>query len=321
MKAASRNQYGGPEVITIKEIDRPVSKANEVLIRVHATTVNRTDCGILWGKPFIIRFFAGLPKPRHLIPGTDFAGEVVEVGKDVKGFKPGDRVWGFDDTGVQSQAEYMTFPEDKGIATIPKSISYQEAAASGEGAHYAFNFINKVKMAKGDKVLVNGATGAIGSAAVQMLKFYGAKVTATTSTAARDIVKSLGPDKVIDWQQEDFTRDKEKYDYVFDAVGKSTFGKCKPLLRPGGIYLSSELGPGGQNPLLALITPLSNGKKVKFPLPVDCRRSVLFIRQLLEEGKFKPIIEKSYQLDQIGEAYDYVRSGRKTGNVVLQIAW
>lgn len=319
MKAATRTQYGGPEVITIQEIDKPVPKDNEVLIRVHATTVNRTDCGILWGKPFIIRFFTGLPKPKHLIPGTDFAGEVVEVGKDVKDFKPGDRVWGFDDTGTQSQAEYMTFPENKGIATIPESISCEEAAASGEGAHYAFNFINKVKMAKGHKVLVNGATGAIGSAAVQMLKFYGAEVTATTTTAARDIVKSLGPDKIIDWQQEDFTKDREKYDYVFDAVGKSTFGKCKPLLKPGGIYLSSELGPGGQNPLLALITPLSNGKKVKFPLPVDCRRSVLFIRQLMEEGMFKPVIEKSYPIDQIGEAYSYVRSGKKTGNVVLQI--
>lgn len=319
MKAATRTKYGGPEVITIKEIDKPAPKADEVLIRVQATTINRTDCGILWGKPFIIRFFSGLSKPKHLVPGTDFAGVVVEKGDDVKEFKVGDRVWGFDDNGVQSQGEYMVFPEGKGITKIPEGITFEQAAASGEAAHYAFNFINKVKMSNGHKVLVNGATGAIGSAAVQMLKYYGAYVTATSTTAALDIVKSLGPDRVIDWQKEDFTKDQEKYDYVFDAVGKSTFAKCKPLLKPKGIYLSSELGPGAQNIYLPLITKIFSGKKVKFPMPADCRRSVVFVRQLLEEGHFKPVIEKSYTLDKIREAYSYVRSGKKTGNVILSI--
>jgi NADPH:quinone reductase-like Zn-dependent oxidoreductase len=319
MKAATRTQYGGPEVLIVKEIDKPVPKPNEVLIRVHATTVNRTDCGILWGTPYIIRLFSGLSKPKHLVPGTDFAGVVTEIGKAVKDFKIGDRVWGFDDSGVQSQGEFMAYPADKAIAGIPDNISFEQAAASGEAAHYAYNFINKVKMSSGHRVLVNGGTGAIGSAAIQLLKYYGAFVAATSTTKALEIVKSIGPDKVIDWQREDFTKDGEQYDYVFDAVGKSTFAKCKPLLKPKGVYLSSELGPGWQNLYLPLITTLLGGKKVKFPLPVDCRRSVLHIRKLLAEGRFKPVIEKSYPLDQIGDAYEYVNSGQKTGNVVISI--
>ncbi|MFN7120172.1 MAG: NAD(P)-dependent alcohol dehydrogenase [Saprospiraceae bacterium] len=291
------------------------------MIKVYATTVNRTDCAIVTGKPFIMRFFTGLFKPTSPTPGTDFAGMIEAVGKDVTDFKVGDRVWGFDDNGLGSQAEYMTLAADKAIITIPDHITYEQAAASAEAAHYAYNFINKVNIKAGDKVMLNGATGAIGSAALQMLKNMGVTVTATCRGQHIELVKSLGTDRVINYETEDFTKDSERYHFVFDAVGKSTFSKCKPLLHPGGVYISSELGPGAQNPLLALITPLLGGKKVIFPIPLDIKRSLHFIKKLLEEGKFTPLIEKCYPLEQIAEAYQYVMRGQKVGNVVIEMKY
>ena len=321
MRAIIRTQYGAPEVLQLQEIAQPMPKDQEVLIKVYATTVNRTDCAVVSGKPFIMRFFTGLFKPKLLTPGTDFAGVIEAIGKDVKQFKIGDRVWGFDDNGLGSQAEYMTLREDKAMIRIPDNITYQEAAASAEAAHYAYNFINKVNINPGDKVMLHGATGAIGSAALQFLKNMGATVTATCRGQHIELIKSLGADKVIDYEQEDFTKDKEQYHFVFDAVGKSTFSKCKPLLYPGGVYISSELGPGAQNPFLALITPLLGGKKVKFPIPLDIKGSLQFIKNLLEQGKFKPLIdhEHPYQLENITAAYHYVASEQKVGNVVLQV--
>lgn len=317
MKAITREKYGPPSVLSVAEIEKPTPKDNEVLINVHAATVNRTDCAVLSGKPFIIRFFTGLFKPKSRVPGTDFAGQIEAVGKDVTGFQVGDKVWGFDDNGLASNAEYMTFPEDKGIDTIPAGFSCELAAASAEGAHYAYNFINKVKLRAGQKVLVNGATGAIGSAALQFLKAQGLYVTAVCNTKNIELIKSLGADKIIDYTKEDFTQDEETYDFVFDAVGKSTFGQCKPLLNPGGVYISSELGPGAQNLFLALITPLLGGKKVVFPVPLNIRGSLEYIKKHIEEGKFKPVIDRKYPLEQIREAYEYVASGQKTGNVML----
>lgn len=321
MRAIIRTQYGAPEVLQLQEIAQPIPKDQEVLIKVYATTVNRTDCAVVSGKPFIMRFFTGLFKPKLFTPGTDFAGVIEAIGKDVKQFKVGDRVWGFDDNGLGSQAEYMILREDKAMIRIPDNITYQEAAASAEAAHYAYNFINKVNINPGDKVMLHGATGAIGSAALQFLKNMGATVTATCRGQHIELIKSLGADKVIDYEQEDFTKDKEQYHFVFDAVGKSTFSKCKPLLYPGGVYISSELGPGAQNPFLALITPLLGGKKVKFPIPLDIKGSLQFIKNLLEQGKFKPLIdhEHPYQLENITAAYHYVASEQKVGNVVLQV--
>lgn len=317
MKAITRAKYGSPEVLELKEIPKPISKGNELLIRVHATTVNRTDCGILTGKPYIIRAFVGLTKPRDLVPGTDFAGQVEAIGKNVVTFKIGDRVWGLHDEGLESQAEYMTIREDKAVVKIPEGYSYQEVVACAEGAHYANNFINKVKIDSTTKVLVNGATGAIGSAAIQLLKYHGATVTAVGNTKNIDLVKSLGPDKVIDYQKEDFKQDNEKYHFVFDAVGKSSFPECKHLLLPKGIYISSELGPNAQNLYLPLITKIRGGKRVIFPLPINCKKSILFLSKLLSEGKFKPVIDRIYQPEQIVEAYNYVASGQKTGNVII----
>lgn len=320
MKAVTRINYGPPDVLEVKSIEKPTPKNNEVLIRVHATTVNRTDCAIVTGKPFIMRFFVGLFKPSQPIPGTDFAGQIEAIGADVKLFKVGDKVFGFRDEGLQSQAEYMTISEEGNITKMPTKISYKGAVASLEGAHYAYNFINKVKVKSGQKILVNGTTGAVGSALLQLLKYYGTNVTAVCNTKNIELIKSLGADRIIDYVHEDFTKDYEKYDFVFDAVGKSTFSKCKPLLQKGGVYISSELGPGAQNPFLAISTFFFGDKKVKFPLPTDIKRSILFMKGLLEAEKFTPVIDKTFSIEDVSKAYEYVLTGHKTGNVILSMS-
>jgi len=319
MKASIYREYGPPNVLQLKEIEKPVPKDNEVLIRVHAATVNRTDCAMLRAKPFIMRFFTGLFKPRNPILGTDFAGKIEALGKKVASFKAGDKVFGFDDTGLRSHAEFMVLSENNVLATIPNNISYEQAAASIEGAHYAYNFINKIELKSGQRVLVNGATGAIGSAAVQLLKYFGAVITAVCNTKNIELVKSIGASQVIDYTKDDFTKSGEKYDFVFDAVGKSTFKKCKPLLKAGGIYISSELGPYVQNLFYALVTPIIGKKKVVFPFPKNCKQSVLLVKRLFEEGKFKAVIDREYPIEKIAEAFNYVEKGQKTGNVIINV--
>jgi NADPH:quinone reductase-like Zn-dependent oxidoreductase len=320
MKAIVYTKYGPPDVLQLKEVEKPIPKDNEVLINVHATTVNRTDTATIRGKPFFARLLTGLFKPKKQIPGTEFAGRIEEIGKNVKSLKVGDRVFGFDDTGSGSHAEYMTISADK-VITIPKNITFEQAAASTEGAHYAYNCIKKVNLQKGQKVLVNGATGAIGSAAVQLLKYFDVYVTAVCDTKNIELVKSLGADKIIDYTAEDFTKDDQKYNFVFDAVGKSSFAKCKPLLQPGGVYISSDLGYMAQNVFLPLITPiikpLIGNKKTVFPIPTDIGGSLLLIKKLIENGKFKAVIDRTYPLEQIVEAYRYVEKGQKTGNVII----
>ncbi|MFC2045823.1 NAD(P)-dependent alcohol dehydrogenase [Chloroflexota bacterium] len=217
----------------------------------------------------------------------------------------------------------MTISEEKGLTTIPRDITYEQAAASTEGAHYAYNIIKKVKLKSEQKVLINGASGAIGSAAVQILKYFGVNVTAVCNTKNIELVKSLGANKVIDYTKEDFTKDEEKYNFVFDAVGKSSFAKCKPLLKPGGVYISSDLGYMAQNLFLPVITPvikpLIGNKKTVSPIPTNVRGSILFIKKLIEEGKFKAVIDRRYPLEQIVEAYRYVEAGQKVGNVVITL--
>jgi NADPH:quinone reductase-like Zn-dependent oxidoreductase len=323
MKAIVCTKYGSPDVLQLKEVEKPIPKDNEVLIKIHATTVNRTDCATLRAKPFFARFFTGIFKPNKPIPGTEFAGKIEAIGKNVSSYKVGDKVFGFDDGGSGSHAEYMTILEDKALTTIPKDITYEQAAASTEGAHYAYNFINKVNLKSGQKILVNGATGAIGSAAVQFLKYFSADVTAVCNTKNMELVKSLGANKVIDYTKEDFTKDDQKYNFVFDTVGKSSFFKCKQLLQPGGVYISSDLGYMSQNVFLSLITPIIKpiigNKKTIFPIPTDCRGSILFIKKLIEKGKFKAVIDRKYPLEQIVEAYRYVEKGQKIGNVVITV--
>ncbi|AHM62624.1 alcohol dehydrogenase zinc-binding domain-containing protein [Flammeovirgaceae bacterium 311] len=318
MKAVTHTQYGPPDVLELKELEIPIPKDNEVLIKVYATTVNRTDCAILRANPFIMRFFTGLRKPKKIISGTDFAGKIEAIGKAVTSLKVGDKVFGFDDSGLSSHAQYMTLAEDKAIASMPENITFAQAAASIEGAHYAYNMINKVALKSGQQVLVNGASGAIGAAAVQLLKYYAAHVTAVCNTKNIALVKSIGADQVIDFTKEDFTaKSNNKYHYIFDTVGKSSFTICKPLIKPGGVYISSELGSMVQNPFLALITPFFGNKKVVFPIPSNIKRSVLLIKKLTEEGKFKAVIDRTYPLEEIAEAYRYVETGQKTGNVVI----
>jgi NADPH:quinone reductase-like Zn-dependent oxidoreductase len=317
MKAAVHTRYGPPEVVRISDVDKPTARDNELLVMVHATTVNRTDCGYRAAKPFILRIFSGLFRPRVTVLGNEFAGEVEAVGNNVTSFEVGDRVFGYTEGPFGAHAEYMTIREDGWLATMPANVTYEQAAPGTEGSHYALSFIRRAKIQSGQYVLVNGATGAIGSAAVQLLKSLGADVTATCDTENVELVRGLGADRVIDYTAEDFTKDEQTYDVVLDSVGKSSFSRCRRLLRPGGIYLSSELGPLSQNPILALITPLFGGKKVMFPIPKQDQEMVRYFGKLIESGAFTPLIDRRYPLDQIVEAYRYVETGQKIGNVVI----
>ena len=319
MKAAIRVKYGPPqEVLKIKEIDKPAPKDDEVLIKVYASSANRTDYHVLTGKPFFMRLFTGLSKPRLTVTGSDFAGQVEATGSAVTSFKVGDRVMGFGGVFcIGSHTEYITFSESKGIVLMPNNITYEQAAGCLEGTYYSAAGINHLKPTAGQKALVYGATGAIGSADVQFLKYYGLYVTAVCGGEHSELVKSLGADKVIDYKTQDFTKDEEQYDYVIDAVDKTGFLKCKRLLKKNGIYTSS----GGFEYLLwSLITKLTGGKKVLFIAPKDIKGNLEFIKRLIEEGKFHPVIDKVYPLDKIAEAFTYTGSHQKIGNVIIQVA-
>ncbi len=316
-------QYGPPDVLRVIETPRPEPKDDEVLVRVRASSVNRTDCGFLRAKPFVVRFFAGLTKPRRNVLGCEFAGEVEAAGKNVTRFSVGDRVFGFDDGGWGGHAEYKAVSESRMIATIPPGLDYEQAAVSTEGAHYALTYVRALHVGPGTRVLLHGATGAIGSAAVQLLKHAGAFVIATSDTPNVGLVQSLGADVVVDREQEDFTKLDERVDLVFDAVGKSSFGACKQLLGDGGIYASTDLGPRAQNPPLALLGPIFRmvgAKRVAFPLPKANTEIVEFLRDLLERGAFAPVIDRTYTLDDIVEAFRYVETGQKVGNVVIAVS-
>ena len=317
MKASIRRNYCSPNQIKTEEVDRPIPKDDGVLIRVHACTVNRTDCANLSAKPFIMRFVLGLLKPKKIILGTDFAGEVISIGKNVKTFNIGDRVFGFNDTGLESQAEYLTTTED-GVFFIPEDIDFKQAVASLEGAHYAYSFMHKVKIKTGHRILINGATGGIGSALLQFVNQYDVKITAICNTKNTALIKSLGADKIVDYTTEDFTDDTDKYDFIFDTVGKSTFGACKSILKEKGVYISSELGPYAQNVFYPLLTSVSN-KKVIFPIPFSTQKTIPYIISHLRTGGFNPVIDREYLLEDISEAYEYVMKGKKTGNVIIDL--
>jgi NADPH:quinone reductase-like Zn-dependent oxidoreductase len=319
MRASVYTKYGPPEVATLKDVPKPFAKNNEVLIKVYSSTVNRTDAGFRSAEYFISRFWTGLFKPKYQILGCEFAGVIEEIGEQVTQFKKGDKVFGFNDKTSGGHGEYLTIAETDAIATMPEGISFDVAAAITEGAHYALVDIRAAKVKPGQKVLVNGATGAIGSAAVQLLKHFGAIVTAVCNTKNVELVKSLGADIVIDYQTTDFTNTKERYDFIFDAVGKSSYGKCKPLLTDKGIYISTELGKNAENIFYALFTPLFGGKKLLFPIPSITKEDITFLKERVETGEFKPVIDRHYKLEQIVEAYKYVESGQKTGNVVIKI--
>ena len=319
MRAAVRTRYGPPDLVRIEEVEKPIPQDGEVLVKIHATTVNRTDCGVRAAKPSILRLILGLRKPRRTIIGTEFAGIVEALGSGVMSFKVGDRVFGYDERWFGSHAEYKSIHSDGALAPIPTNVTYEQAAPGTEGSHYALGFIRKARIQKGQDVLVNGATGAIGSAAVQLLKDLGANVTAVCGTEHVDLVRGLGAARVIDYTAEDFTKDEGTYDVVLDAVGKSSFGRCKPLLKRGGTYVSSELGPWGLNLFLALITPLVGGKKVMFPFPRYDQKVVQHLGERIQSGAFMPVVDRVYPLEKIAEAYRYAESGQKVGNVVINL--
>jgi NADPH:quinone reductase-like Zn-dependent oxidoreductase len=320
MKAAVLTRYGPPECVRIEEVAPPHAQANELLVRVRATTVNRTDCDYRAAKPFILRFFTGLVRPKRAVLGTEFAGEVEATGNDVTSFAVGDRVFGYIEGRFGAHAEFLTIAEDASVATMPANATVEEAAAGTEGSHYALANLRAANVGRGDRVLVYGPTGAIGSAAVQLAKHFGADVTAVCSTEHVALAERLDADRVIDYRVVDFTQGDETYDVVFDAVGKNSFRRCKRVLKPKGIYLSTDLGPFPQNPILALITPLFGGKKVRFPFPRHDQELIRYIKGLIESGDFTPVIDRRYPLDEIVDAYRYVETGQKIGNVVISVA-
>lgn len=320
MKAIIYKEYGPPEVAQIADIPKPKPRNNEILVKVFASTVNRTDAGFRSAVYFISRFWSGLFRPKYPVLGSEFSGVVEEVGADVLTFKIGDRVFGYNDETFGGHAEFLTIDENKSVAIIPDSLDFDEAAPITEGAHYALCNLKAAKIESGQHALVYGATGAIGSAAVQLLKYFGLSVTAVCNTKNVELVKSLGADVVIDYQNQDFTQTNQRFHFIFDAVGKSSYKQCKPLLTSKGIYVSTELGNGAENVFLALVTPLFGGKKVIFPIPTIEKKDILFLKKIVERGEFKPVIDRKYKIEQIVEAYRYVESGEKTGNVILQIA-
>lgn len=317
MKAVIYTEYGLPDVLRLKEIEKPVPKANQVLIRIYATTVTAADCIMRKGEPLWGRLILGLRKPIRTILGLEFAGEIEAIGKDVKRFKTGDHVYGFTGFSLGAHAEYLCLSESASLALKPANQSFEEAAASVDGATTALFFLrDKANIQRGQKVLINGASGSIGSFAVQLAKYFGAEVTGVCSTKNLEFVKSLGADTVIDYTKEDFTKNREHYDIIFDTVGKSSFSASQDALKPKGIYLPTT---GLINNLLSLWTAIKGGKRVISGMSVEKKASLTFIKELIEAGKLKPLIDSCYPLEEIAKAHAYVEKGHKRGNVVISL--
>lgn len=330
MKAIVYSEYGTPEVLRLKDVEKPEPKDNEILVRVRATSVTVGD---LWARnfkaisprefsmPFPLwlpsRMFFGISKPRISILGSEFAGDVESVGKDVKRFKQGDAVFGYRGQNMGANAEYLCIPENGMVTHKPATMTYEEAAAVPYGALTALSLLRKVNVQAGQKVLVIGASGKIGSAAVQLAEYFGADVTGVCSAAGLDFVKSLGANKVIDYTKEDFTQNGEIYDLIFDVMRKSSFSKCRNSLKPNGIYLLASFKMKQLFEMLWM--SMSGGKRVVCALSSENVKDLDFIKELIEAGKIKSVIDKRYPLEQIAEAHRYAETGRKRGNVVITI--
>jgi NADPH:quinone reductase-like Zn-dependent oxidoreductase len=320
MRAVVYDSYGPPEVLRLEEVERPVPKEDEVLIKVHASAVNRTDTGLRSAEYFISRFLTGLLRPKRKIPGTELAGEVVEVGAAVTEFKVGDHVFGVSASTAGAHAEFVCLPESAPLAHKPTGMTFEEAAAVCDGAILALSYLRRVDLRMKQKILVYGASGSIGTAGVQLARYFDADVTAVCNTKNVELVRSLGADRVIDYTREDFTKSGETYDFIFDAVGKLSFKRCRGSLKPGGIYGSTDLGPYWQNPFLALWTSRIGDKKVLFPIPRYTKKDILFLKELIGAGKYRAVIDRRYPLEDVVEANRYVETGQKTGNVVLTVS-
>jgi NADPH:quinone reductase-like Zn-dependent oxidoreductase len=318
VKAVVYDTYGPPDVLRLEEVARPAPKLDEVLIRVHATTVNRTDCGLRAGEPFVSRLISGFPRPRWRILGTELAGTVEAAGAAVTQFAAGDEVFGVNAWRFGAHAEFVCMRERGPLAPKPAGMSFEEAAAVCDGAALALGCLRAASVRPGRSVLIYGASGSIGTAAVQLARYLGADVTAVCSTENLELVRSLGADCVIDYTRADFTQNGEAYDVVFDAVGMQPFGGCRDSIRPGGAYLATD---HLHNLALVLWTSMIGNRKVLFPIPPKyTKEDVLFLKQLIEDGHYRAVVDRRYLLDDVVDATAYVETKQKTGNVVLTVA-
>jgi len=317
MRAVVYDRYGPPDVLRLEEVERPVPKGDEVLVRIRATTVNRTDCGWRSARPFIVRSFIGLLRPKRKILGMELAGDVEEVGAGVTEFEVGDQVFGV--KGFGTHAEFVCIPESAALAHKPAGMTFEEAAAVCDGACVALSCLRKADSLSGRSVIVYGASGSVGTAGVQLAKHFGAHVTAVCNTKNVELVRSLGADEVIDYLQEDFTKNGKTYDVIFDAVGKHSFRRCRRSLKPGGVFIETDLGFMWHVPLLALLTRRVGDKRLKLGVARYTKKDVLFLKELIESGKYRPVIDRSYPVEDVVDATRYVETGQKTGNVVLTV--
>lgn len=319
MRAWTHRRYGSPDVLQQEELPMPVPGMQDVLIRVRATTVNRTDTGFRSAEYVVSRLFSGILKPKRPVLGCEFAGEVVAVGAEVQRFKPGDKVFGYNDTRFGGYGQYLITPADGGMALIPEGWSYTDAVPLTEGVHYAWCDLKAAGIGPGSRVLVYGATGAIGSAAVQLAVSLGATVTAVCTTPYVERVRGLGAHVVIDRTTIDFRALPGPYELVLDAVGKSRFKLCRHLITDDGCYISTELGPWGENVFLAMAGGMRKGPRVRFPIPSISRGDVVHFRNMAMAGTLRPLIDRVVEFDDMVEAHRYVETGQKIGNVVVRV--
>ena len=323
MKAIVYNEYGPPEVLQLIDMEKPSPRDNEVLIRIYATTVTATECIFRKGKPWFSRLFTGLRKPRNTMLGEELAGEVEAAGKAVKSFNKGDQVFGTAGPKFGANAEYICIPEDGVLSIKPSNMTYEEAASGVDGFLTALPFLrDKGEIKRGQKVLINGASGSVGSAAVQIAKYYGAEVTGVCSGSNVEMVKSLGADAVIDYTREDFTKIDDAFDIIFDAVGKISFSRCKGLLKKNGIFL--EAGVTLSVFPAVFLTAIFRGKKARIAATglrpaKERKKDLMLLKELMESGDIKPVIDRKYPLEEIVEAHRYVDQGHKKGNVVITV--
>jgi NADPH:quinone reductase-like Zn-dependent oxidoreductase len=330
MKASVYTQYGSPDVLQLKEVTQPVPQGNQVLIRVHATSVNYGDLAARnfraispreFNMPFIFWLLAkisfGLQKPNISILGSEFSGEIEAVGRDVKRFKKGDRVFGYPGQSFGAYAEYLCMPENGVLTSKPANLTGEEAAVVPYGSIMALNLLRKMNIQPGQKVLINGASGAIGSAAVQIARYFGAEVTGVCGTQRLEFVKALGAEHVIDYTKQDFTQNGETYDLIFDILGKSTFSGCQNSLTPNGVLLYASFKM--KQLFQMLRTSRTSGKKVICAIAPGSLEDLISVKELIEAGKIKAIIDKCFPLEQAAEAHRYVETGHKKGNVVITV--
>lgn len=318
MRAAVCDQYGPPEVVRVEDVAKPKPKADEVLIRVRAAALNRTDTAFRAGRPLVSRAVSGLTKPRWRVLGTEFSGDVAATGGSVAEFHAGDAVFGINPWRFGTHAEYVCMPAAGPVAPKPDALPFEDAAAVSDGGLLALMNLRDAQLGAGQHVAIYGASGSIGTAAVQLARNLHATVTAVTTTANVDLVRGLGPDEVIDYEQRDFTKNRDTYDVIFDAVGKLSFARCRAALKQGGRYVPTD---GVTNMLFAMSHVPVRGRKAVMALPPRYRKvDVLFLKQLIEAGRYRPVIDRVYALDDIVEAHRYVDTGQKRGNVVISVA-